>query len=197
MSEEPRPPDAPPERPSAPPERPSSPPDLAPDGPTELVEGSDGELVERLSAGTATLLLVWLIGTGAASALLAAWIFAAVVARQRLGADVLFSSVGFYVALFGASGPTLLWLTGRAQGHSLGWFLWTAAKIGAAMMGSILVVIALGLLVLGFSLGSGFLPVSAILVGATLILSIVWAVVTWSADRYIARARVDDPDAGS
>ena len=40
------------------------PPDLAPDGPTELVEGNDGELVERLSAGTATLLLVWLIGTG-------------------------------------------------------------------------------------------------------------------------------------
>ena len=52
---------------------PERPPDLAPDGPTELVEGSDGELVERLSAGTATLLLVWLIGTGAASALLAAW----------------------------------------------------------------------------------------------------------------------------
>ena len=113
MSEEPRPPQAPPERPPVP-------PDLAPDGPTELVEGNDGELVERLSAGTATLLLVWLIGTGAASALLAAWIFAALVLDRRLGAADLFSSIGFYVALFGASGPTLLWLTGRAQGHSLG-----------------------------------------------------------------------------
>ena len=111
-----------PREPGAPSEPPNEPPELAPDGPTELVEGADGELVERLSAGTATLLLIWLIGTGAASALLAAWIFAAMILGQRLGADDLFSSTGFYVALFGASGPTLLWLTGRAQGHSLGWF---------------------------------------------------------------------------
>jgi hypothetical protein len=173
---------------------PAPPPDLAPDGPTELVEGSDGEMVERLSAGTATLLLAWLIGTGAASALLAAWIFAALVMRQRLGAADLFSSVGFYVALFGASGPTLLWLTGRAQGHSLGWFGWTAIKIGLAMIGSILVVVAVGLLMVGASLGPGFLPISAILVGLTLLLALLWAVVTWSADRYIARVRVEDPE---
>lgn len=190
MTEEERPP-------ATPPERPPTPPELAPDGPTELVEGSDGEMVERLSAGTATLLLVWLIGTGAASALLAAWIFAALVLGQRLGADVLFGSTGFYVALFGASGPTLLWLTGRAQGHSLGWFLWTAAKIGVAMIGSILLVIALGLLMVGAAIGPGFVPVSAILVGMTLILSMLWAVVTWSADRYIARVRGEDPDGGS
>jgi hypothetical protein len=188
-AEEPRPPDEPRDR-SEPP------PDLAPDGPTELVEGDDGELVERLSTGTATLLLAWLIGTGAASALLAAWVFAAVMMGQRLGASDLFSSTGFYVALFGASGPTLLWLTGRAQGHSLGWFAWTAAKIGVAMIGSILVVVALGLLMVGAAIGPGFLPVSAILVGLTLILSMLWAVVTWSADRYIARVRVEggDPD---
>ncbi len=190
MSEEPRPP-------AAPPDRSSAPPDLAPDGPTELVEGNDGELVERLSGGTATLLLVWLIGTGAASALLAVWILAALVLDQRLGASVLFSEIGFYVALFGASGPTLLWLTGRAQGHSLGWFAWTAAKIGVAMIGSILLVIAVGLLVVGASIGPGFLPVSAILVGLTLLLSMLWAVVTWSADRYIARVRVEDPEARS
>ena len=182
--------------PDAPPEPRNEPPELAPDGPTELVEGTDGELVERLSAGTATLLLIWLIGTGAASALLAAWIFAAMVLDQRLGADDLFSSTGFYVALFGASGPTLLWLTGRAQGHSLGWFLFTAAKIGLAMIGSILLVIALGLLVVGATIGAGFLPVSAILVGLTLILSMLWAVVTWSADRYIARVRVEGPPEG-
>ncbi|HEX6475040.1 MAG TPA: hypothetical protein VF114_08155, partial [Candidatus Limnocylindria bacterium] len=105
-----------------------------------------------------------------------------------------FSSTGFYVALFGASGPTLLWLTGRAQGHSFGWFAWTAAKIGVAMIGSILLVIVVGLLVVGASIGSGFLPISAILVGLTLILSMLWALVTWSADQYIARLRVEDPD---
>lgn len=169
-------------------------PQLPPDGPTELVEGSDGELVERLSTGTATLLLAWLLGTGAASALLAAWILAAVVLRQRLGADQLFSSLGLYVALFGASGPTLLWLTGRAQGHSLGWFGLTAAKIGLVMIGSVITLFLLGPLVMGVSIGSGFLPLSAILVGVTLILSALWAVVTWSADRYIARARVEGAD---
>jgi len=197
VTEEERPPAPPPERLPTPPEPHTTPPELAPDGPTELVEGSDGEMVERLSAGTATLLLIWLIGTGAASALLAAWTFAALVLDQRLGADVLFGSTGFYVALFGASGPTLLWLTGRAQDHSLGWFLWTAAKIGVAMIGSILLVIALGLLMVGAAIGPGFVPVSAILVGLTLILSMLWAVVTWSADRYIARVRVEDPDRGS
>ena len=91
----------------------------------------------------------------------------------------------------------MLWLTGRAQGHSLGWFLWTAAKIGLAMIGSIVLVIAVGLLVMGASLGSGFLPVSAILVGGDPDPVDLWAVVTWSADRYIARVRVEDPDAGS
>ena len=180
-------------QPQSPLERPDGPPELAPDGPTELVEGSDGELVERLSAGTATLLLAWLIGTGAASALLAAWFFAVLVLDQRPGPDVLFSSTGFYVALFGASGPTLLWLTGRAQDHSLAWFGWTAVKIGVAMIGSILLVIAVGLLVVGATIGAGFLPVSAILVGLTLILSMLWAVVTWSADRYIARVRMEGP----
>jgi hypothetical protein len=168
------------------------PPQLPPDGPTELVEGSDGELVERLSTGTATLLLAWLLGTGAASALLAAWILAAVVLRQRLGADQLFSSLGLYIALFGASGPTLLWLTGRAQGHSLGWFGLTAAKIGLAMIGSIIALFVVGPLVMGVSIGPGFLPLAAILVGVTLVLSGLWALVTWSADRYIARARVED-----
>jgi hypothetical protein len=167
------------------------PPQLPPDGPTELVEGSDGEMVERLSTGTATLLLVWLIGTGAGSALLAVWLFAAVVLRERLGPEHLFSTIGFYVALFGASGPTLLWLTGRAQAHSFGWFVVTAAKIGTAMIGSIIAVIALGLIVLGASIGSGFLPLAGLLLASTLALSVLWALVTWSADRYIGRARVE------
>jgi hypothetical protein len=156
-----------------------------------MVEGSDGELVERLSTGTATLLLVWLIGTGAASALLAAWLVGALALHQRMGAGELFSSLGLYIAVFGGSGPTLLWLTGRAQGHSLAWFVLTAAKIGLAMIGSVVAVIGLGALMLGVPIGPGFLPLAAILVGVTLVLALIWALATWSADRYIAAARVD------
>ena len=169
---------------------PSEPPKLPEDGPTELVEAGDGELVERLSAGTATLLLAWLIGIGAGSALLAAWIFAAVLLEQRLGLGELFSGTGFYVALFGASGPTILWLAGRAQEHGLGWFLLTAAKIGLAMIGSIIAVGALGVLILGGGLTSDSLLAAGVLMGLTLVLSVLWAVATWLADRTIARARV-------
>ena len=61
------------------------PPQLAEDSPTELVEADDGELIERLSGATATVLLVWLIGVGASSALLAAWIFADAVLGQLAG----------------------------------------------------------------------------------------------------------------
>jgi hypothetical protein len=43
---------------------------------------------------------------------------------------------------------------------------------------------------LGIPIGSGFLPLAAILAGITLILTMIWALVTWSADRYIAQARV-------
>lgn len=168
------------------------PPQLPEDGPTELVEGQDGELVERLSTGTATLLLVWLVGIGGATALLAAWAFAALVLGRRLGLDELFSGVGFYVALFGASGPTLLWLTGRAQGHSLPWFGWAAAKIGLAMIGGTLGIGAVGVLVLGGEFGARALPAALVLSGLTLILSFAWAVAVWSADRYIATARLED-----
>ena len=166
------------------------PPELPEHGPTELVEARDGEMVERLSTGTASLLLVWLIGIGAATALLAAWVFAALILGRRLGLGDLFSAVGFYVALFGASGPTILWLTGRAQGHSLAWYVWTAAKMGVVMIGGTIAVALLGILMLGGSLGSGTLPAAAALVGLTVVISVAWALATWSADRYIARARV-------
>jgi hypothetical protein len=165
------------------------------DGPTELVEGKDGELEERLSAGTATLLLAWLIGIGAGSALLAAWIFSAVLLEQRLGMGDLLSGTGLYVALFGASGPTILWLSGRAQDHALGWFLVTAAKMGLAMIGSIMAVAALGVLMLGGGLTSDSLVAAGVLIAATLVLSVLWALATWAADRYIAHARVE-PGAG-
>jgi hypothetical protein len=170
---------------------PLQPPTRPEDGPTELAEGRDGELVERLSTGTATLLLAWLMGIGAASALLAAWIFSAIFLEERLGLDDLFSGIGFYVALFGAAGPTLLWLTGRAQGHSLPWFAWTAAKIGMVMIGGTIAIGAFGVLMLGGELGAGALPGGLALIGLTLALSLLWALATWSADRYIARARVE------
>jgi hypothetical protein len=168
-----------------------TPPTLPDDGPTRLVEGNDGELVERLSGGTATLLLVWLIGIGAGSALVAAWLLAAGVLRVRLGAEELFGAPGLYIGLFGATGPTVLWLAGRAQGRSLGWFLLTAAKIGlvmdAILIGGTLLVSA----VMEVAFAGGALVVAAALVASTLAASVVWALATWSADRYIARARVE------
>lgn len=166
------------------------PPTLPDDGPTRLVEGNDGELVERLSGGTATLLLVWLIGIGAGSALLAAWLLAALVMNMRLGSEHLFGAPGFYVSLYGASGPTVLWLTGRAQGHSLGWFIVTAGKIGLVMAAVVIGGLFLVGLVMGAVLETDSFSAMAGLASLTLIISVLWALATWAADRYIAGARV-------
>ena len=166
------------------------PPQLPEDGPTRLVEGTDGELVERLSGGTATLLLVWLIGVGAGSALLAAWLLAAVVLQVRLGTEHLLGAPGLYVSLYGATGPTVLWLTGRAQGRSLGWFILTAAKIGLVMASVLVGGLLLVTVVMGAAFGGGGLRVTLAVFGFTLAVSVLWALATWSADRYIASARV-------
>jgi hypothetical protein len=166
------------------------PPQPPEDGPTRLVEGNDGELVERLSGSTATLLLVWLIGVGAGSALLAAWLLSALMLKVRLGTEHLFGAPGFYVSLYGATGPTVLWLTGRAQGHSLGWFVVTAGKIALVMAAIVVGGLVLVGLVMGAELGGGFLGVIAGVACLTLIVSVLWALATWSADRYIAGARV-------
>lgn len=166
------------------------PPPLAEDGPTRLVEGNDGELVERLSGGTATLLLLWLVGVGAGSTLLAAWLFAALVLQMRLGTEHLFGAPGLYVSLYGATGPTVLWLTGRAQGRSLGWFIVTAAKIGLAMAAILIGGLLLVVVVMGAALGGGALRVTIGVFGFTLAVSVLWGLATWSADRYIASARV-------
>ena len=166
------------------------PPQLPDDGPTRLVEGTDGELVERLSGSTATLLLVWLIGVGAGSALLAAWLLAALVLRVKLGTEHLFGAPGLYVSLYGATGPTVLWLTGRAQDRSLGWFMVTAAKIGLVMAGIVIGGLLLVVVVMGGALGGGALRVTAAVFGFTLGVSVLWALATWSADRHIASARV-------
>ena len=169
---------------------PVDPPQLPEDGPTRLVEGTDGELVERLSGGTATLLLVWLVGVGAGSALLAAWILAALVLRVRLGTEHLFGAPGLYVSLYGATGPTVLWLTGRAQSRSLGWFMLMAAKIGLVMAAILIGGLLLVVVVMGATLGGGALRVTAAVFVFTLAVSVLWALATWSADRYIANARV-------
>ena len=170
---------------------PEPPPQLPEDGPTKLVEGNDGELVERLSGGTATLLLVWLIGIGAGSALLAAWLLAALLLKVRLGSEHLFGAPGLYVSLYGASGPTVLWLTGRAQGHSLGWFVLTAAKIGLVMAAILIGGLLLVTVVMGYGLGAGAVRLTLAVFGFTLAVSVVWALATWSADRYIASARIE------
>lgn len=163
------------------------------DGPTEVVESETGELIERLSGGTATLLLAWLVGVGALSTLLGAWIFVWVVSGERLGLGALFGGFGFYTALAGAAGPCVLWLAGRAQGHTLGWFMLTAAKIALVMVAIILAVIFLATLVLAGAIPSGgaLLAAGLMAVGA-IVLSQVWALATWTADRWIARARVTE-----
>ena len=164
------------------------------EGPTELVETESGELVERLSGGTATLLLVWLIGVGALSTLLAAWAFVWIVTGERLGIGTLFSGFGLYTSIAGASGPCILWLAGRAQGHALRWFVVTSAKIALVMVVSILAVIVVAALVLAGTLPSLAGVVAAGVMAAMAIgLSVIWALATWGADSWIARARLDEP----
>lgn len=163
------------------------------DGPTELVEDDRGELVERLSGATATLLLVWLIGVGALSTLLAAWLFVWIATGERLDGGDLFGGFGFYTAVAGAAGPCVLWLAGRAQGHSLAWFSWTAVKIALVMAGVIvLFVLAITLVMAGQLPTLQAAGVGVGLAVAAVLLSQIWAVATWAADRWIARARVAD-----
>lgn len=167
------------------------PPELPAQGPTELVEDESGELVERLSGGTATYLLVWLVGVGGLSTLLAAWLFVWIVSGERLGIGALFGGFGIYTALAGAAGPCLLWLAGRAQGHGLGWFLLTSAKIALMMVGIIAAVVVVATLILAGSLPEvAAAGAAALMAGMALLLSVVWGLATWAADRWIARARL-------
>jgi len=165
-------------------------------GPTEVVESASGEMIERLAGPTATLLLVWLIGVGALSTLLAAWAYFWIVTGQRLGVGALFSGFGLYTSLAGAAGPCVLWLAGRAQGHTFNWFLGTAVKIALVMVAIVLAVILLATLVMAGALpGPGALVAAGVMALTAIALAVVWALATWSADRWIARARVTE-DAG-
>ncbi len=170
-----------------------------PDGPTEVVETEGGELIERLSGGTATMLLAWLIGVGALSTLLAAWVFVWAVSGERLGLGALFGGFGIYTALAGAAGPCVLWLAGRAQDHPLRWFVLTAAKIALVMVAIVCFFILFATLIMaGVLPGAGALLAVALMAAMAVALSVVWAVATWGADRWIARARLDEagrPDA--
>lgn len=168
----------------------STDPEPNPEGPTELVETDSGELVERLSAGTATLLLMWLLLVGAGSALLAAWMVANVVLGERLGPGALLSDFGFYVALYGATGPTVLWLSGRAQGHTAAWFVFTAARIGLFMAVLTIVFGSFVTFTLGAGFGSGTIILGSAILVATLAISVLWGLATWAADRWIAQARL-------
>ena len=162
------------------------------DGPTEVVETEDGELIERLSGGTATLLLVWLIGVGALSTLLAAWLFVWAVSGERLGPDSLFGGFGIYTSLAGAAGPCVLWLAGRAQSHTLGWFMFTAARIALVMVVLVLVFIFGAAIVMSGAVpGLGALLGAGVMAAAAVVLAQVWALATWAADRWIARARLE------
>jgi hypothetical protein len=166
--------------------------DEHPEGPTELVESDDGELVERLSGGTATLLLIWLIGVGALSTLVVGWLFVLLVYGERLGLSALIGGFGFYVGLAGASGPCVLWLTGRAQDHGLRWFLLTAARIALLMAALVVFVLVGAAVTLGRGIGiMQLIVLLALTVASAVVLSIVWGVATWAADRWIARARTE------
>jgi hypothetical protein len=164
------------------------------DGPTEVVETEDGELVERLSGGTATLLLTWLIGVGALTTLLAAWFYVWFVTGERLGVGALFGGFGVYTAVAGAAGPCVLWLTGRAQDHGLGWFFITSAKIALVMVATVLLFILLAAVIMAGAVPGAPAFAAALLMAVVAIpLSAMWAVATWAADRWIARARLDEP----
>lgn len=171
---------------------PDEPERLAQDGPTELVPDAQGELMERLSGGTATLLLVWLVGIGAGSALLGIWVFSWLLLGTRLGIGDLFGGPGLYTALAGSAGPCVLWLAGRAQGHSLGWFVWTAVKIGLVMLALVFFFFFGSLLFFGIVPGPGAITWVVVGIGLVVICSLVWGVATWAADRYIALARIKE-----
>ena len=61
------------------------------------------------------------------------------------------------------------------------------------MIAMVVSIFVLGLLVMAGALpGSGALTAGAVMVVMALMLSVIWAVATWGADRWIARARVSE-----
>jgi hypothetical protein len=64
-------------------------------------------------------------------------------------------------------------------------------KIGLLMIAMVIAVTVLAVLVLGGGIGPRALLIGLLLIGVTLLLSLIWALATWSADRYIAKARIE------
>jgi hypothetical protein len=68
----------------------------------------------------------------------------------------------------------------------------TAAKIAGVMLAILAAVVILAAMVLAGALPSTGAIVAALLAGAlAMVVSQVWALATWAADRWIARARLE------
>jgi hypothetical protein len=69
----------------------------------------------------------------------------------------------------------------------------TAAKIALVMVAIIAVLVTGATLIMAGSLpGTGALLAAGLMTLLAVLLGQVWALATWSADRWIARARLDD-----
>jgi hypothetical protein len=66
----------------------------------------------------------------------------------------------------------------------------TAVKIGVVMLAILLGFVGVSMLVFGFAPGPGAPLAAATAFALTLVATVIWGVATWSADRYIARARL-------
>ena len=85
----------------------------------------------------------------------------------------------------------MLWLAGRRRG-TLGWFMWTGAKIALVMVAIVLIFLFGAAAIMGGVLpGPGALLASVLMAGLGVVLAQVWALATWAADRWIARARTE------
>jgi hypothetical protein len=63
--------------------------------------------------------------------------------------------------------------------------------MGLDLIGIVIVAAVAGILILGGGINGGHLALALLLIAITLVLSLIWALATWSADRYIARARIE------
>ena len=98
------------------------------------------------------------------------------VSGERLGLDALFGGFGLYTSLAGAAGPCVLWLAGRAQGHSLGWFMRTAAQIALVMVVLVLVfVFGVAIVMSGAVPGAGALLGAVAMAAGAVLFAKVWA----------------------
>jgi formate hydrogenlyase subunit 3/multisubunit Na+/H+ antiporter MnhD subunit len=70
--------------------------------------------------------------------------------------------------------------------------MWTSAKIGLLMVVVVAVGVVLIALISGALPGLGVLVLTLIAAAFSLVISLIWALATWAADQYVARARMPD-----